>query len=87
MAARSSRIQQIFFSFIVICFVCFPAWAKYGGGTGEPNDPYKIATADMQDINTFLDAGWDFVDETANGTEDIWFMPEDDYPSLKREEE
>ena len=23
-----------------------PGQAKYGGGTGEPNDPYQIATAD-----------------------------------------
>ncbi|MBN1787166.1 MAG: hypothetical protein JW806_02090 [Sedimentisphaerales bacterium] len=35
------------------------------GGTGLP-------TAQMQDIDTFLNAGWDFVGETANGTEDIW---------------
>ena len=41
-------------------------------------------TAQMQDINTFLDAGWDFVGESANGTEDIWKMirPGEDYPRL-----
>ena len=43
------------------------------GGTG-------LTTAQMQDINTFLDAGWDFVDETTNGTEDLWIM--DSYPTL-----
>jgi len=26
--------------------ISFPAYAKYNGGTGEPNDPYKIATAE-----------------------------------------
>jgi len=32
---------------------------------------------------TFLDAGWDFVGETANGTEDIWWINEGkDYPRL-----
>jgi len=32
---------------------------------------------------TFLDAGWDFVDETENGTEDIWWILEGrDYPRL-----
>ncbi len=31
-------------------------------------------TAQMQDINTFLDAGWDFVGERINGTNDIWKM-------------
>jgi len=31
---------------IVVCFVSFPAYAQYSGGTGEPNDPYQIATAE-----------------------------------------
>ena len=45
------------------------------GGTGLP-------TAQMQMMSTFTDAGWDFVGETTNGTEDIWFIPEGDYPHL-----
>jgi hypothetical protein len=37
----------------------------------------------MQTVGTFLDARWDFVDETANGTEDIWRIDEGkDYPRL-----
>ncbi len=36
----------------------------------------------MQDIKTFLDSGWDFVGETANGTADVWTMTDGDYPSL-----
>ncbi len=43
-------------------------------------------TAEMQDINTYLDAGWDFVGETDNGTDDLWWMPESDYPRLWWEE-
>ena len=40
-------------------------------------------TAEMQTAGTFLDAGWDFVDETENGTEDIWWILEgQDYPRL-----
>jgi hypothetical protein len=40
-------------------------------------------TAEMQTAKTFLDAGWDFVGETANGTEDIWWILEGkDYPRL-----
>ncbi len=32
---------------------------------------------------TFLDAGWDFLNETANGTDDIWRILEgQDYPRL-----
>jgi len=46
------------------------------GGTGK-------TTAEMQTAQTFLEAGWDFVDETANGTEDIWWILEGkDYPRL-----
>ena len=46
------------------------------GGTGLP-------TADMQQASTFLDAGWDFVGETENGTEDIWWIDEGQgYPRL-----
>ena len=50
--------------------------ATSAGGTGK-------ATAEMQTAKTFLDAGWDFVGETANGTEDIWWILEGkDYPRL-----
>ena len=46
------------------------------GGTGK-------TTAEMQRERTFTDAGWDFVDETANGTEDIWWILEgQSYPRL-----
>ena len=37
----------------------------------------------MQDIQTYLDAGWDMVGERENGTADIWRMPEGGgYPEL-----
>jgi hypothetical protein len=50
--------------------------ATSAGGTGK-------TTAEMQTAKTFLEAGWDFVDETANGTEDIWWILEGkDYPRL-----
>jgi hypothetical protein len=40
-------------------------------------------TAEMQTAGTFLDAGWDFVNETENGVEDIWCIcQEPDYPTL-----
>lgn len=51
-----------------------PSWS--GGGKG-------LATAQMQDIRTFLAAGWDFSGERANGTVDLWEMPEGGgYPRL-----
>jgi hypothetical protein len=46
------------------------------GGTGA-------STAQMQKASTFLDAGWDFMGETKNGTEDVWWILEGrDYPRL-----
>jgi hypothetical protein len=49
------------------------------GGTG-------LATAAMQDITTYLNAGWDFIDVTENGTEDIWWIDEGkDYPRFSWE--
>jgi hypothetical protein len=49
--------------------------ASYGG-TG-------LTTAALQTATTFLAAGWDFVGEAANGTEDIWWIEEgQDYPRL-----
>ena len=42
-----------------------------------------MTTAQMQAADTFLSAGWDFVDETDNGVEDIWWILEaQDYPRL-----
>jgi hypothetical protein len=46
------------------------------GGTG-------LTTAEMQTASTFLEAGWDFIGETENGIEDIWWILEgQDYPRL-----
>ncbi len=46
------------------------------GGTGK-------LTVEMQTASTFIEAGWDFVGETDNGTEDIWWIDEGkDYPHL-----
>jgi len=50
--------------------------ATSAGGTGK-------TTAQMQTAKTFLDAGWDFMGEMANGPEDIWWILEGkDYPHL-----
>jgi len=46
------------------------------GGEGK-------TTGQMQTTSTFLDAGWDFVDESENGAEDIWWILEGQgYPRL-----
>lgn len=52
------------------------------GATGCTAEGGK-STAKMQTAGTFLGAGWDFVGETENGTEDIWCICEgEDYPKL-----
>jgi hypothetical protein len=50
------------------------------GGTGK-------TTTQMKTLSTFTSAGWDFANETANGTNDIWRMCADgvDYPRLNWE--
>jgi hypothetical protein len=41
-------------------------------------------TSEMQTAGTFLEAGWDFVDETENGTANIWWILEgQNYPMLR----
>jgi hypothetical protein len=39
-------------------------------------------TAQMQDVSTFLDGGWDFVNEESNGQMYVWYISEGDYPRL-----
>jgi hypothetical protein len=43
--SRDTTILQIVPALITLCLISLPAWAKYSGGTGEPNNPYQIATA------------------------------------------
>jgi len=45
------------------------------------------STAQMQNAATFLNAGWDFVGESENGTDDIWMICEGKYyPRLQWEQ-
>jgi len=51
----SSLLAKITILF-VICCCNLSAHAKYGGGTGEPNDPYRIATAEhLNDIGNHIE--------------------------------
>ena len=42
----NSQIWIVILILITVSFFSFPAHAKYGGGTGEPNDPYLIYIAE-----------------------------------------
>jgi len=45
MLSRHTTILRTIPFLLAICLVSLPAQAKYSGGTGEPKDPYQIATA------------------------------------------
>lgn len=52
--------------------------SQAGSAAGEGK-----TTAEMKNSQTFLDAGWDFIGEFNNGTEDVWWINEGhDYPRL-----
>jgi thermitase len=60
---------------------CF--WDIETSGQTSSNGGVGRTTADMKTALTFLNVGWDFVDETENGNEDIWWILEGrDYPRL-----
>ena len=49
MSLLRSKSITILFTCLVICFLVSLAQAKYNGGTGEPNNPYRIS--DANDMN------------------------------------
>ena len=58
-------------------------WDTQTSGRPYSNGGTGLTTDEMQTADTFLNADWDFVDETTNGTEDIWWILEgQDYPRL-----
>jgi hypothetical protein len=58
-------------------------WDAEVSGQGISAAGTGLTTAEMQMASAFLEAGWDFVDETENGIEDIWWIDEgQDYPRL-----
>jgi hypothetical protein len=65
---------------------CF--WDKTTSGITAANaDATGETTAQMKTLSTFVAAGWDFTNETANGTNDYWrmCMNNADYPRLNWE--
>lgn len=62
------------------CTVTTCFWDSQASGQTTSAGGKGKTTADMQNSNTFMSAGWDFDGETANGTDDIWEMRS--YPAL-----
>ena len=60
MAAEQKRkIQWTICLFLVLYFYGIPTQAKYGGGMGEPNDPYLIYTAEQMNAIGLHEDDWD----------------------------
>jgi hypothetical protein len=59
---------------------CF--WDTESSGQPTSGAGLGRTTAQMHDIETFLAAGWDFVDEARNGACGYWWMPAGEYPRL-----
>jgi hypothetical protein len=61
-------------------------WDTQASGQSTSAGGIGKTTTEMKQAHTFVGAGWDFVGETANGTEDIWRIDEGkDYPHLSWE--
>lgn len=63
---------------VISCF-----WDIQTAGLAANTEGAGKTTPEMQTASTFLEAGWDFAGEAANGTTDIWWINEGkDYPRL-----
>ncbi|GEM_PF-2161780 len=62
---------------------CF--WDMDASGVTISSGGFGLTTAAMVKVQTYLNAGWDLVEEAENGADDIWFMPAQDYPRLSWE--
>ena len=60
---------------------CF--WDTQTSGQNTSSGGTGITTEEMQVIDTFLNVGWDFVDEIFNGTCEYWQISSGDYPMLR----
>ena len=60
---------------------CF--WDVVTSGRTSSSGGLGLSTAMLKRMQTYLLFGWDFIGETTNGTEDIWWIDEGkDYPRL-----
>ena len=60
-------------------------WDIETSGTTRSSRGTGLTTEQMQAPEVFIENGWDFVGETTNGIEDVWFMREGAYPQLSWE--
>ena len=65
------------------CIVECSFWDLETSGQASSDGGAGLTTAQMQTAATYLDAGWDFTGETANGT--WWILEDQGYPRLRWE--
>ena len=53
------KLTGFLFLLLAVCFFALPAQAKYGGGAGEPNDPYLIYDANQMNAIGADSNDWD----------------------------
>jgi len=58
-------------------------WDMETSGQTISDGGMGLTTVVMQDIDTYLNAGWDFFDEILNGTSDRWQISLGEYPRLR----
>jgi hypothetical protein len=65
---------------------CF--WNRETSGLDTSAGGIGLTTTQMQNIQTYISAGWDFVGEIINGTDDVWKMDDGGpaYPELAWQE-
>jgi len=81
--ADGNRTGGLIGSNIGLAKVSQSFWDLQTSGQATSSQGTGKTTAEMQTAKMFLLFGWDFVGETANGTEDIWWILEGkDYPRL-----
>ncbi len=51
---------------------CF--WDEDNSGQSSSNGGVGLSYSEIQEMSFFIDAAWDFVFETENGSDNIWFM-------------
>jgi hypothetical protein len=51
-------------------------WDVETSGLANSDADTGKTTTEMQTATTYLEAGWDFIDKTENGIEDIWWIDE-----------
>ncbi len=70
---------------IMACFWDFEASGTIDGVGSAIPDPFSVfgkSTGEMKTLATFTNLGWDFADETIDGTPAVWKMAPDSYPRL-----